>query len=82
MSAASSNPTHADDALANAHHEQVPKKAGVWDAIAAASSNSTDTDNVLANLRQQVHDAFAHNGGHASNAVDDLAALLHFTHHE
>ena len=53
----------------------------LWNAVDAASNVPTHTDTVLADLKQQLHDAFDHNGG-ATDTVDELAALLHPTHHE
>src|SRR5262249_5359373 len=76
---ASSNPTNTHGLSANLK-QQVHD--AFWSTMVAASSNPTDTDSVLSNLRQQVQHAFADNGCHASNAADDLAAFLHFTHHE
>ncbi len=85
---AANNPTETDSVLAKpalfqTNHtggfERFLDKAAIWNAIGAASNNTTDNDSVLANLKQQAHDAFEHNGG---NAMDELAAWLHFTHHE
>ena len=42
--------------------------------------NTDGLDSVLADLKQQVHDAFGHNGG--VDSVDNSLALLHLTHHE
>ena len=55
--------------------------AAAWNAVLAASNSPTHADTVLADLKQQVQDAFSHSGG-AHITVDELAALLHSTHHE
>ena len=52
----------------------------LWNAVDAASNNPTHADKALADLKQQLHDTFEHNG--ATDTMDDLAALLHLTHHE
>jgi parallel beta-helix repeat protein len=51
-----------------------------WSAVDAASNNPTYADSALADLKQQLHDAFEHDG--ANVTTDELAALLHWTHHE
>ena len=65
------------------HTQGVEKLLGnsaLWNAVDAASNNPTHADSALADLKQQLHDTFDHNG--ANGTVDNLAALLHFTHHE
>jgi hypothetical protein len=66
------------------HPQRVDKvltNAALWNAMDSASNSPTHADTVMADLKQQLHDAFDHNGG-SNLTVDDLAALLHLTHHE
>ena len=51
----------------------------LWNAVDAASNNPTHADSALADLTQQLHDGFDHAG--ATGSVDELAALLPWTHH-
>ena len=61
--------------------DKVLTNAALWNAIDSASNSPTHADTLMADLKQQLHDAFDHNGG-SNLTVDDLAALLHLTHHE
>ena len=69
QAAASNAPVGAEKLLGN---------MALWNAV-AASNNPTHADSVLADLKQQLHDAFDHAG--ATGSVDELAALLPWTHH-
>ena len=60
--------------------DKVLTNAALWNAVDAASNTPTHADTVLADLKQQLHDAFDHAG--ATGTVDELAALLPWTHHE
>jgi Ca2+-binding RTX toxin-like protein len=72
-------------ALNQAGHPQgvdkVLTNAALWNAIDSTSNSPTHADTVMADLQQQLHDAFDHNAG-SNLRVDELAALLHLTHHE
>ena len=61
--------------------DKVLTDTALWNAIDSASNGPTHADSVMADLKQQLHDAFDQNGG-SNLTVDDLAALLHLTHHE
>ena len=61
--------------------DKVLTNAALWNAIDSASNSPTHADTLMADLKQQLHDAFDHNGG-SNLTVDDVAALLHLTHHE
>jgi Ca2+-binding RTX toxin-like protein len=50
----------------------------LWNAVDAASNNPAHADSALADLKQHLHDAFDHAG--ATGSVDELAALLPWTH--
>jgi hypothetical protein len=63
------------------HSQGVAKvltNTALWNAVDTASNNPTHADSALADLKQQLHDAFDHAG--ATGTVDDLAALLPWTH--
>ena len=60
--------------------EKLLGNAALWNAVDAASNNPTHADSALADLKQQLHDTFEHSG--ATDTVDELAALLPWTHHE
>ena len=59
--------------------EKLLGNTALWNAVDAASNNPTHADSALADLKQQLHDAFDHAG--ATGSVDELAALLPWTHH-
>ena len=71
-------------ALNQTNHTQGAEKLlgnmALWNAVDAASNNPTHADSALADLKQQLHDAFDHAG--ATGTVDELAALLPWTHHD
>ena len=71
-------------ALNQAGHPQgvdkVLTNTALWNAVDAASNNPTHADSALADLKQQLHDTFEHSG--TTDTVDELAALIHWTHHE
>ena len=71
-------------ALNQAGHPQgvdkVLTNAALWNAVDAASNSPTHADSALADLKQQLHDTFEHSG--TTDTVDELAALIHWTHHE
>jgi hypothetical protein len=59
--------------------EKLLGNMALWNAVDAASNNPTHADSALADLKQQLHDAFDRAG--ATGSVDELAALLPWTHH-
>jgi hypothetical protein len=61
--------------------DKVLTNAALWNALDSTSNTPTHADTLMADLKQQLHDAFDHNG-ESNLTVDDLAALLHLTHHE
>ena len=61
--------------------DKVLTNAALWNAVDASSNSPTHVDTVLADLKQQLHDTFDHNLG-TNNTMDELAAMLHLTHHE
>ena len=71
-----------DQALNQTGHTQGAEKLlgnmALWNAVDAASNNPTHADSALADLTQQLHDGFDHAG--ATGSVDELAALLPWTH--
>ena len=61
--------------------EKLLGNTALWNAVDAASNNNpTHADSALADLKQQLHDTFEHSA--ATDTMDELAALLHLTHHE
>ena len=60
--------------------DKVLTNAALLNAVDASSNSPTHVDTVLADLKQQLHDAFDQNGANVTG--DELAALLHLTHHE